>query len=116
MATVVLFDSSEIVEDLKKEGVSPRHAKAIVHAMLRTQELAAADTVKAAREAGEQTVKELDGKTADALLKLGHELALVRKDMETLEQNLSAKITLLHWMLAVLVGGVGTLIVRSFTG
>jgi len=42
------------------------------------------------------------------------ELAPIRKDIDLLEQRMHARFTLLQWMLALVLGGVISLIVKAF--
>jgi len=102
------FDTLGLFESLKEADVPEKQARAIAEGIRDSQQATRDEVAKAAKEASDQAVKDLDSKTEKALLELNHKI-------DNLEQRLSAKITLLHWMLAVLVGGVGTLIVRSFT-
>jgi len=97
MATT--FDTLEFVETLEKGGIDRKHAETFARAVRKSQEAALEDFTKAAKEAGDQAVKDLDSKTEKALLKLENEVALVRnevalvrKDIELVSKDLLIKL------------------------
>jgi|GEM_PF-3004742 len=74
---------------------------------------------KTAQEASVRATSELDSKTEKALIKLDgkvENLVLgLRKDMENLDQRMTARFTLLQWMLGALITGMLGLLIRAFS-
>jgi len=99
MATVA-FDTLKFVERLKAAGVSEGQAKAMAEAQRETfaeamdSALATKDDVKDVRTG----VKELELQMAARF------------------ERIDGKINLLQWMLALIIGGVASLILKAFLG
>jgi len=125
----VMFDTQKFVERLQAAEFPPEQAKAQSEAMREVLETAFASHAKELQNISNRAVDTLDSKTEKALVALKHEvnerfvktdakidnLALgLRKDMESLEQRMTARFTLLQWMLGALITGMVGLLVRAF--
>jgi len=126
----VMFDTQKFVERLEAAKFPPEQAKAQSEAMREVLETAFASHAKELQDISDRAVDTLDSKTEKALLALKHDinersvktdakidnLALgLRKDMESLEQRMTARFTLLQWMLGALITGMVGLLMRAFT-
>jgi len=122
MAAVVL-DTAEFIEDLEKEGIEHKHARAFVNVVRRSQEVVLANQVKAQKEINAQAVAELDSKTAMTLQALEHKvdkgftqtdgkIALLHKDMAALENRLIIKLSVVMVAIFGIVGGITATVVR----
>jgi len=122
MAAVV-FDTAEFIEDLEKEGIEHKHARAFVNVVRRSQEAVLANQVKTQKEISAQAVAELDSKTAMALQALEHKvdkgftetdgkIALLHKDMAALENRLIIKLSIVMVAIFGIVGGITATVVR----
>jgi len=122
MAAVVL-DTAEFIEDLEKEGIKHKHARAFVNVVRRSQEVVLANQVKAQKEINAQAVAELDSKTAMTLQALEHKvdkgftqtdgkIALLHKDMAALENRLIIKLSVVMVAIFGIVGGITATVVR----
>jgi len=126
----VLFDTAEYIEDLEKEGVEHRQARAFVNVVRRSQEAVLENQVKTQKEISAQAVAELDSKTAMALQALDHKIdkglseisnrftetdgkiALLHKDMAALENRLIIKLSIVMAALFGIIGGITATVVR----
>jgi len=80
------FDTAELIEDLEKEGIEHKHARAFVRLVWRSQEATLATQVKDQQEVSVRIAKELDSKTE-------HKIELLRKDLSTVEERLNGKVS-----------------------
>jgi len=117
--TAVMIDTSEFVEELEKEGVEHKQARAFVNVVRRSQEAVLAGQVKALEEVSARTTKDLDSKTEKALIALKNEVneRFIKTDakIDLLEQRMQSRFTLLQWMLTALIAGVAGLLIRAFS-
>jgi len=122
----IMFDTQKFVKRLQAAKFPAEQAEAQSEAMREVLETAFASHAKEQQDISARAVETLDSKTEKALLKLDAKidrleakvdnLALgLRKDMENLDQRMTARFTLLQWMLGALVAGMVTLIIRTFT-
>jgi len=65
-------------------------------------------------ESSARMLAHADTKTEKAVLRLEGEIALVRKDMDAMEQRSQARFTLLQWMLGILIAGVASLVLKAY--
>jgi len=72
--------------------------------MSREQARAIVDVIRESRDTADVTTK------GD----LRNEITLVRKDIDTLEQRIQARFTLLQWMLGILIAGVASLVLKAY--
>jgi len=132
----VMIDTAEFVEELEKEGIEHKQARAFVNVLRRSQEVVLASQIKALEEVSVRTTKELDSKTEKALTAFQHDVkqrfAESKNDMDqrfveskndmnqrfaevnTRFTEIKGELTLLRWMLGVLITGVAGLIIRAF--
>jgi|GEM_PF-565027 len=90
MATVT-FDTLAFVDILEKAGIAQEQARGIAIAVRGAQDTVLAEYAKTAQEASKRAVDALDSKTEKAIVELKSDIALVRKDMEAMEQRLTIK-------------------------
>jgi len=92
----VMFDSAELVEELEKEGIEHKQARAFVNVVRRSQEIVLVNQAKAMEGVSTRTVKELDSKTEHKIELLRKDLSAVevglRKDLSAVEERLNGKI------------------------
>jgi len=82
---VAAFDTAEHIEELEKEGIEHKHARAFVKLVWRSHEAVLANQVKEQQEISARIAKELDSKTE-------HKIELLRKDLEAVEERLNGKL------------------------
>jgi|GEM_PF-803612 len=70
----VMIDTAEFVEELEKEGIEHKQARAFVNVLRRSQEVVLAGQIKALEEVSVRTAKELDSKTEKALIAFQHDV------------------------------------------
>jgi len=80
----VMFDTAEFVEELEKEGVERKQARAFVNVVRRSQEIVLVNQAKAMEGVSARTANELDSKTE-------HKIELLRKDLSAVEERLNGK-------------------------
>jgi len=114
----VMFDTQRYIKTLEKFDFSTKQAEGQTEALRVVLEAAFANQTKVQQDVSARAVAELDSKTEKALIKLEAKvdnIALgLRKDMESLDQRMTARFTLLQWMLGALITGVVALLVRAF--
>jgi len=84
--TAAAFDTAEHIEELEKEGIEHKHARAFVKLVWRSQEAVLASQVKEQQEVSARIAKELDSKTE-------HKIELLRKDLAAVEERLNGKLS-----------------------
>jgi len=99
--STVTFDTLAFVDILEKAGIAQEQARGIAIAVRGAQDTVLAEYAKTAQEASNRTVDALDSKTEKAIIELKSDMALVRKDIEAMEQRLTIK---MGSMLMVAVG------------
>jgi len=119
--TAVMIDTSEFVEELEKEGVEHKQARAFVNVVRRSQEAVLAGQVKALEEVSTRTTKDLDSKTEKALTDFKHEVdkRFAGVDVRFAEMNgvlgaIRAELTMIKWLFALVGAGVISMLIRSF--
>jgi len=80
------FDTAEHIEELEKEGIEHKHARAFVKLVWRSHEAVLATQVKEQQEISARIAKELDSKTE-------HKIELLRKDLAAVEERLNGKVS-----------------------
>jgi len=121
----VMFDTQKFVKRLQAAKFPPEQAEAQSDAMREVLESAFASHAKEQQGISTRAVNELDSKTEKVLVKLEgkvdkleakvENLVLgLRKDMENLDHRMTARFTLLQWMLGALITGMVGLLVRAF--
>jgi len=92
----VMFDTAELVEELEKEGIEHKQARAFVNVVRRSQEIALVNQAKAMEGVSTRTAKELDSKTEHKIELLRKDLSAIeaglRKDLSAVEERLNGKI------------------------
>jgi len=73
------------IEELEKEGIEHKHARAFVKLVWRSQEAVLATQVKEQQEVSARIAKELDSKTE-------HKIELLSKDLAAVEERLNGKL------------------------
>jgi len=111
--TAVMIDTSEFVEELEKEGVEHKQARAFVNVVRRSQEAVLAGQVKALEEVSTRTTKDLDSKTEKALTDFRHEVDKRFAGVGGLGA-IRAELTMIKWLFALVGAGVISMLVRSF--
>jgi len=123
--TALTFDSLKLVDTLEKVEIPREQARAIVNVVRESRDATLAEQNKIAQEASVRATSELDTKTERAMVKLETKLDHAVSKLDTKIDSTAAKlesdialvrkdVEVLRWMMTIVLGGVVTLLVRSF--
>ncbi|MBF0161902.1 MAG: DUF1640 domain-containing protein [Magnetococcales bacterium] len=108
--TAITFDTFKFIRRLKDAGIPENQAEAISEAIKETS------ATQTEEFAAKRDLRELEGQLASKadVTRMDANIVELKRDIKELELRISAEIAPLRWGVAVCVGGITALILKTF--